>query len=350
MLFTILTTIAVIPASAVLIGRLIAAPRYQGAISDHFDGKTFFNPSGKKSKELADVVKWQSSKREKKKWVRPTDFQYGEKPADTIDDDRLRVTFVGHSTVLIQFEGINILTDPVWYERCSPVQWAGPKRIIPAGIRLEDLPKIDIILQSHNHWDHLDIGTLKKIYQTHRPIIYTSLGVSQFLKQEGIDTAVDMDWWGELPFNDTLKVTCVPAQHFSGRGTIDRNATLWSGFVVSSPKGGNIYFAGDSGYGSIFEEIGHKFGSMRLSLIPIGAYSPIWFMSPIHCTPEEAIQIHFDVKSQQSLAIHHSTFPLADDAQTEPIEWLQEARLQRGLQEDDFFVLKEGAFRDIKRE
>lgn len=348
MFLSILAVIALIPVSVISIGRLIAAPRYQGPVSDHFNGKIFFNPNGQKSKELGDALKWQSSKREKKQpWIAPKDFQYGEKPVEKVENGALKVTFIGHSTVLIQFDGLNILTDPVWYERCSPVQWAGPKRIIPAGIRLEDLPKIDIVLQSHNHWDHLDIQTLKKIYVTHRPIIYTSLGISQFLKQNGIETGVDMDWWDEIRFNDTVKITCVPAQHFSGRGTVDRNATLWSGFVVSSTVSGNMYFAGDSGYGEFFKEIGQKFGKMRLSLIPIGAYKPIWFMSPIHCTPEEAVQIHFDVHSERTLGIHHSTFPLADDGQNEPLEWLHEARTLRGVNEGDFFVLKEGKSEEI---
>ena len=343
MLSFIVFIILLVPVFGIVMGVAISEPRYKGPVSDHFDGKNFFNPNGRNAKGFKDALKWMISQREKKeKWVTPTDFQYGEKPLEKVDNGAFKVTFVGHSTVLLQFDGLNILTDPVWYERCSPVQWAGPKRIIPAGICLEDLPKIDIILQSHNHWDHLDIKNLKKIYATHRPKIFTSLGISQFLKKHGIDNAVDMDWWDELDFNDTLKVTCVPAQHFSGRGTLDRNGTLWSGFVVSSPSVGNVYFAGDSGYGDFFKEIGDKFGSMRLSLIPVGAYQPIWFMSPIHCTPEEAVQIHHDVRSEKTLAIHHSTFPLADDGQSEPLKWLDEARILRGVAEEDFFILKEG--------
>jgi L-ascorbate metabolism protein UlaG (beta-lactamase superfamily) len=343
MLSFIIFIIFVVPFLGFLIGISISAPRYKGAVSDHFDGKNFFNPNGRNAKGFKDAMKWMTSKREKKvKWVMPADFQYGKKPLEKMKNGALKVTFIGHSTVLLQFDGLNILTDPVWYERCSPVQWAGPKRIVPAGIRLEDLPKIDIILQSHNHWDHLDIKTLKKICAKDRPKIFTSLGISQFLKKEGIDNSVDMDWWDELPFTEGVTVTCVPSQHFSGRGALDRNGTLWSGFVVSSSKVGNIYFAGDSGYGDFFKEIGDKFGSMRLSLIPVGAYQPIWFMSPIHCTPVEAVQIHHDVRSEKTLAIHHSTFPLADDGQFEALEWLHEARILRGVHEDDFFILKEG--------
>jgi L-ascorbate metabolism protein UlaG (beta-lactamase superfamily) len=390
MLIWILLAFILIP---IIIGWSIAAPRYKGAISDHFDGKQFFNPSGQNSKGLSDVAKWQTQKREKTPWSLVQDFEFGEKPLDdfgfrTSDFDGvpksdipnpkscdLRVTFVGHSTVLLQFDGWNILTDPVWYERCSPFQWAGPKRVQPAGIRFEDLPTIHLILQSHNHWDHLDMGNLKKIYQKFKPQIVTSLGISQFLNQHDIEKSVDLDWYdtflvkkpkntegvfdvglgmsdvGGLPKSDArfseLTVTCLPAQHFSGRGIPDRNATLWSSFMVSSPTVGNIYFAGDSGYAPFFKEIGEQFGSIRLALIPIGAFKPQWFMSPIHCSPSEAVEIHVDLKAEKSLAIHHGTFPLADDGQIEPVDLLKEALLLRGIAEDDFFVLKEGKFRDL---
>ena len=362
------------------IGLAISAPRYKGPVSDHFDGKVFFNPSGQKSKGFTDAMKWQMSKREKTAWSAVSNFEFGEKPSPIIaakETERdpsvasslamtsdgstsnfsdLRVTFIGHSTVLLQFDGWNILTDPVWYERCSPVQWAGPKRIQPAAIRLEDLPPIHLILQSHNHWDHLDIENLKKICQKHRPQVITSLGVSKFLAQHGIENSVDLDW------NDTflakkgqntegasseLTVTCLPAQHFAGRGLFDRDATLWSSFMVSSPTSGNIYFGGDSGYAPFFKEIGDKSGKIRLALLPIGAFKPEWFMSPIHCTPAQAVEMHVDLKAEKSLAIHHGTFPLADDGQFEPVELLKKALILRGLSDDDFFVLKEGHFRDL---
>jgi L-ascorbate metabolism protein UlaG (beta-lactamase superfamily) len=351
MIFNILLFLLVLITSVFLIaffiGQAIAAPKYKGEKSDHFDGKKFFNPNGMNAKEFQDVIKWQSKKREKGVWQSTTDFQHGEKPTPSVSAGNLRVTYIGHSTVLLQLDGVNILTDPVWYERCSPVQWAGPHRMIPAGIRLEDLPKIDIILQSHNHWDHLDSINLPKIWQRDKPRVYTALGVSQFLNQLGISNTHDMDWWDEAVFNDQIKITCVPAQHFSGRGIADRNATLWAGFVVSSRTNGNIYFAGDSGYGEFFKQIGEKFGTMRLTLIPIGAFKPQWFMGPIHCSPEEAVQIHLDVKAERSLAIHHSTFPLADDGQTEPLDLLQVAKREMGVPDETFFVLKEGKYKDV---
>lgn len=353
MLFTILAVVAAIPVTGILIGRAISAPRYQGAVSDHFDGKQFFNPSGHNASGFKEVVKWQSDqKREKKPWTIVQNPSFGDKPTPSVSDGELRVTYIGHSTVLIQMDGINILTDPVWYERTSPVQWAGPKRVRPAGIKMEDLPPIHLILQSHNHWDHLDIVNLPKIYARNKPLIITSLGVSQFLKQHGMNNAVDMDWWDEYTLNNVgntegLKITCIPAQHFSGRGIKDRNATLWSGFMISSKSSGNVYFAGDSGYATFFKQIGDKFGKIRLALIPIGAYKPEWFMGNIHCSPSEAVQIHHDVRAEKSLAIHHSTFPLADDGQREPIDELEKALVLRGMSSDDFFVLEEGSFRDV---
>ena len=337
MLFTILAVVAAIPVTGILIGRAISAPRYQGAVSDHFDGKQFFNPSGHNASGFKEVFKWQSDqKREKKPWTLVQNPSFGDKPTPSVSNGELRVTYIGHSTVLIQMDGINILTDPVWYERTSPVQWAGPKRVKPAGIKMEDLPPIHLILQSHNHWDHLDIVNLPKIYARDKPLIVTSLGVSQFLKQHGMDNSVDLDWWDEYTLNNVgdtegLKITCIPAQHFSGRGIKDRNATLWSGFMISSKTSGNVYFAGDSGYATFFKQIGDKFGKIRLALIPIGAYKPEWFMGNIHCSPSEAVQIHHDVNAEKSLAIHE----------------LEKALVLRGMSSDDFFVLEEGAFRDV---
>jgi L-ascorbate metabolism protein UlaG (beta-lactamase superfamily) len=374
-----LTFILLFFAMVICIGWWVSAPRYQGPVSDHFDGRQFFNPSGHNAKGLGDVLKWQTGKREKMPWSATQNFELGEKPTAQITSKTekgdpsvsepklsdLRVTFVGHSTVLLQFDGWNVLTDPVWYERCSPFQWAGPKRVVPAGIRLEDLPPIDLIIQSHNHWDHLDIENLKKIYQKDQPQIVTSLGISQFLKQHGIEKCVDLDWndtflvkkaiyteepvpilLRESPFSE-LTVTCLPAQHFSARGMFDRNATLWSSFMVSSPTSGNIYFGGDSGYAPFFKEIGAQFGKIRLALLPIGAFKPEWFMSAIHCSPAGAVQIHLDINAEKTLAIHHGTFPLADDGRFEPVEELEKALKQRDISADDFFVLKEGQFRDL---
>jgi len=211
---------------------------------------------------------------------------------------------------------------------------------------MEDLPGIDILLLSHNHWDHLDIAAVKKIHAIHHPRMITPLGVKAFLDQQGVAGADDLDWWQEVNINASLKVQSVPAQHFSGRGMFDRDATLWCGYVILRP-GGNIYFVGDTGYnGHTFKEIGERCAPIQVALIPIGAYKPKWFMAPIHCSPEESVKIHREVKSKNSVATHFGTFPLADDGQAEPITDLKKALSDSGI--DTFLILQEGVPRDFR--
>jgi L-ascorbate metabolism protein UlaG (beta-lactamase superfamily) len=254
----------------------------------------------------------------------------------------IRITFVNHSTFLIRHKGINIITDPIWSERTSPFQWAGPKRMRPPGIRFEDLPKIDYVLISHNHYDHLDINTMLRVWKEHEPMVICPLGVGAFLNNHGISNTIDLDWWQTIQKAD-FRFHCVPAQHFSGRGMFDRDATLWAGYVIESGQR-KIYFAGDTGYDQeMFSEIGKRFDTIDISLIPIGAYKPQWFMSPIHVSPEEAVFIHRDVNSQKSLAMHFGTFPLADDGQKEPQNDLETALKKHQLNPETFVVPREGA-------
>jgi L-ascorbate metabolism protein UlaG (beta-lactamase superfamily) len=274
-------------------------------------------------------------------WTEKKESAFGEKP-DSIVTDGVKITFVNHSTFLIQLDGMNVLTDPVWSERTSPFQFAGPRRMKQPGIRFEDLPKIDYVILSHNHYDHLDINTIKEIYENHKPRIITPLGVKAFLDNNRIISATDLDWWQEFSISDSLSIQSVPAQHFSGRGVFDRDATLWCGYVIKNHRG-NIYFAGDTGYNAFtFKEIGMRCSPVSVALIPIGAYKPTWFMSPIHCSPSEAIQIHFDVGASQSIATHFGTFPLADDGEHEPVHELINAMKVVNLSSDRFLILKEG--------
>lgn len=339
-LLSLLGIIALFFALVFIIGWAISAPRYQGAVSEHFNGKHFFNPSGMNARNGGDVVKWQTEKREKKVWHKVPNFEYGEKLPPSVSEG-IKVTFIGHATVLLQFGGYNIITDPVWYNRCSPVQWAGPQRVVPAGIRFDDLPKIDLIIQSHNHWDHLDIRTMQKLYKRDVPTVVCPLGVDLFLNKRGIKNTIALDWGQNYQFASDLEVTCTPAQHFSGRGLRDRNATLWASFMLTHKTEGNIWFGGDTGYNpTTFKKIGEQFGKVRFALIPIGAFKPEWFMGTIHCTPEQAVQIHKDICAEKSLAIHHSTFPLADDAQDEPQKRLDaQKKLEKNI---DFEYLAEG--------
>ncbi len=334
------TVLLLVVLAAVATGYLLSAPRYQGPVSDHFDGKQFKNIGGAQSKGFKEVLSWMMN-RKQGEWSENKQIPPGPPPPAVVTSDSLRITFINHTTFLIQTEGLNILTDPVWSERVSPFTFAGPKRMRPPGIRLQDLPRIDVILLSHNHYDHLDVATLKQLVATHQPRFITPLGVKAYLDQKGITPATDMDWGQELPLKGNLQIACVPAQHFSGRGMFDRDATLWCGYVLKHPAG-NIYFAGDTGYGPIFRPIGEKYAPIRLAILPIGAYRPQWFMLPIHVSPEQAVQIHRDVKASRSIASHFGTFPLADDGKNEPIQDLQQALKKHNLPESVFVVPKEG--------
>ena len=334
----LLLVLAVAWASIMLVAYFISAPGYKGPVSGHFDGKRFINPGGVKAKGFPDVLKWMSQ-RKRGVWKPNMLVAPGAKPVDKVTDG-IKVTFVNHSTFLIQLGGLNILTDPVWSERTSPFTFAGPKRMRPPGIRFEDLPRIDVVLLSHNHYDHLDIRTVVRINERFHPRFVQPLGVGEYLNQYGIAVNADLDWWTSSAVGE-LTIHAVPAQHFSGRGTFDRDATLWCGYVISSIEG-NIYFAGDSGYNhKTFKEIGEKFHP-DLSIIPIGAYKPEWFMSPIHCSPAEAVQIHIDLGTRQSIASHFGTFPLADDGFTDPVMELKASLHKKGIPDEKFIALEEG--------
>lgn len=321
------------------VGFLISAPRYQGEMTDHFNGKIFMNPGDVKAKGLKDVIKW-ATNRNRQPWRTLTNVKPGLKPASKVVEG-IKITFVNHSTFLIQVAGLNILTDPIWSDRTSPVQFAGPKRVRPPGILFEDLPHIHYVLVSHNHYDHLDVTTMKKLIKHHDPEIFTPLGVAKFVEKLGSVKVIDLDWWNEWEMVHELRIASVPAQHFSGRGTYDRDATLWCGYIIMHGEH-NIYFVGDTGYGDFFKDIKKVYGSMKVSLIPIGAYLPNWFMSPIHISPEEAVKVHKDVQSETSVAMHFGTFPLADDGQEQPAKDLKIAIQKAELDETSFKVMREG--------
>ena len=341
----ILVAVLVFILIIISVGSYLSAPRYKGPATDNFDGKKFKNPSGASAQGLKRVLQW-LIQREQGPWKKITDIKYGQKPPETTHS--VRVTFINHSSFLIQVDGFNILTDPVYSERVSPFSWAGPLRMRPPGIRFEDLPNIDYVLISHNHYDHLDKDTVSRIKRVHQPTFVVPLGVDKFMQTLGIQKVISLDWWQELPLNQAMKVASVPAQHFSGRGMLDRDCTLWCGYVIKRPEG-NIYFAGDTGYDqSIFKEIGESMKPVKLSLIPIGAYKPVWFMSPVHISPRQAVQVHLDVNSEQSVATHFGTFPLGDDGQQEPVEELLHALAEQGLLNDKFWILNEGEGRVLK--
>lgn len=321
----------------------ISSPPYAGPVSDHFDGRTFFNQASVGPKGMREFLRWRVTRRPER-WRRKELRPGAPPPAEGVPG-RVRATFVNHSTVLIQIDGLNILTDPIWSERCSPVSWAGPRRAHPPGVRFEDLPRIDAILLSHNHYDHLDLPTLERLAAAHKPRIFCPLGNRALLEERAIGGGYDMDWWQDDKLGDGVRVTCVPAQHWSSRGTRDRARTLWGGFVIEGPSG-MVYFAGDTGDGPHFAQVRERFGAPKLALLPIGAYQPQWFMSPVHMNPREAVAAHRTLEAKASLAIHFGTFSLADDAQEEPLVDLAQAKGEAAVSDREFWVLEPGEGRE----
>jgi L-ascorbate metabolism protein UlaG (beta-lactamase superfamily) len=311
---------------------------YKGPISDHFDGTKFFYPNAPK-RNFRDLLKWRYE-RQPVPW--PT-FRHVEqvKPTDHVDDQELLVTFVNHSTWLIQWGKVNLLTDPIWSERASPFKRLGPKRVHAPAIRLEDLPPIHVILLSHNHYDHLDIETLKKLNQAHHPLILTGLGNRSLLASAGLDRVIECDWWDKVEIQEGYSAVYTPAQHFSARHLFDRNKTLWGGFAVQ--RGDEmIYYAADTAYCDAFKMIKDRLGSPRLAFLPIGAYEPFWFMEPAHMSPMQAVQAHIDLGARESVAMHFGTFPLSDEGIEDPIQALRKELERLDISRDEFRVLAPG--------
>jgi len=296
-----------------------------------------------KPKNVLNILKWKlTSKRSK--WLPLLDFHSTDKPPEKmVDDEKVRVTYVGHVTFLIQIKGMNILTDPVWSDRASPFTFAGPRRVVNPGINFADLPKIDFILVSHNHYDHLDIKTIKDLWLRDAPKIITPLKNDLTIKKHIKDAEIITLGWGESYKNQNIEYCLEPAQHWSARGIFDKNQALWGTFVIKTNMG-DICFIGDSGYNaSIFKEIGKKY-NILLSLIPIGAYEPRWFMKPVHMNPEEAVLTHLDLRSKFSIASHFDIFQLADEAFNQaPLE-LQQAMKEHDILKDEFIIPKVGGF------
>lgn len=254
------------------------------------------------------------------------------------DPGRIQLTWIGHSSFLLQLNGLNILLDPVYSERASPFSFAGPKRLVPPGVRFEDLPPIDAVIISHNHFDHLDKPTIKRL--GNKPRYFIPLGLRTWFSRLGIDRVSELDWWQRSFIGETV-LCCVPALHWSGRGPFRRNHELWAGWVIET-KQGRIYFAGDSGYSPYYKEIGTRLGPFRLSMIPIGTYRPAWFFKPMHQDPAEAVQAHRDVGSAFSVGMHWGTFRTSTEPPGEPPIFLKKALAEAGLPEDRFVVMKFG--------
>jgi L-ascorbate metabolism protein UlaG (beta-lactamase superfamily) len=323
------------------------------SISDHFNGRRFHNPKPR-SQGFRALLRWLSN-RQQGEWKPNLRATFGPKPLAVVpgigdEPDELRITFVNHSTFLIQCFGVNVLTDPIWSERASPFTWMGPKRMRPPGIRIDDLPRIHCVLLSHDHYDHMDVPTLRHLWKMHRPTFYTGLGNRRRLRGLGIDRVEELDWWDSVAMPGGLRLTATPAQHFSGRTPFDRDTTLWCSFMIEPPSefaaSGSIYFGADTGFGPHFEKIAHRFPSIRTAILPIGAYRPEWFMGEVHCSPSESVEAHRVLRSQLSIACHFGTFPLADDGEVEAEEELKRALMAKPV-EGEFVVPQFGEALEI---
>jgi len=265
--------------------------------------------------------------------------------------DEIRITWVGHATTLIQMGAVNVLTDPVWSRRVSPVRWAGPARLTPPGLPFDALPPVSAVLLSHDHYDHLDELTVRALARSHPDARwYAPLGHGRWLERRGVRRVTEMDWWDVVTVAPRLAVRALPTQHWTRRSPGGMNRRLWCAFSLEDPVGRKVYFGGDSGYCTVFREIGQELGPFDAALIPIGAYEPRWFMKPAHMNPEEAVRVYLDLGGQGTfMGVHWGTFRLTDEPVTEPPERAKAAWLAADLPVDDLWIPAIGESRVVPR-
>ena len=315
---------------------------YSGPPSDHFDGERFFNPGHPATdKSLRDLLRWRFGERGERWPASVPARQVVPQPRV----EGLRVTMVGHASLLIQAAGRNLLVDPVWSDRASPVAWAGPRRVNPPGIAFDALPPVETILLTHDHYDHMDVATLRRLWDKDRPRILAPLGNDAVVSRSHPEIAVETHDWGgaTIDLGAGLVVTSTAAHHWSARSLGDRRMALWCGYVVATPAG-TIYLSGDTGYGdgAIFRDVGYRFPDIDVAILPIGAYEPRWFMQAQHVDPIEAVQIMLDCGAKQALGVHWGTFPLSNEGQQAPKQALAAALVSRGIAPDRFRAMAPG--------
>jgi L-ascorbate metabolism protein UlaG (beta-lactamase superfamily) len=308
--------------------------------NNNHDGSRFYNPweGGNDLKSFFAVLKWKLTT-ESAEW--PENVTNKDYPLTSLSPgEKVTATFINHATFLLRFPGLHVLTDPVYSERTSPYRFLGPKRVRAPGIPLESLPPIDVVIISHNHYDHLDIETIQLLEEKHHPLFLVPLGDDRLLKSYGIQNIRAMDWWDEVRVKD-VRFIFAPAQHWSARSLWDKNESLWGSYMIDSGAI-KVYHAGDTGLGPHFKDIKSRLGAPDLALLPIGAYKPRWFMKTYHLDPEEAIRAHQLLGATRSIGMHFGTFQLTDEGFDEPVNDLLLHRQKAGLKESDFFVIDQG--------
>jgi len=326
---------------------------YQGPVSDHFDGERFFDAYSVSPRSRGTLLRWLIDRHwrgTKAKWPPWAPSPYADRPPQRVEGNRWRISYVGHASFLIQTAGLNILIDPVWSQRASPVRFAGPRRVNDPGIAFADLPPIDAVLVSHAHYDHLDLATLSRLAAAHRPRVIAPLGNDAIMRNhDPAIAAKGHDWNERVEIGAGVTVTLVPTRHWSARNLRDRNMSLWASFVIEAP-GGRIYVVCDSGYGEgrHFRTARERHGPFRLAILPIGAYEPRWFMRDQHMNPAESVQAFIDCGAETALAHHYGTFQLTDEAIDAPLAALAEALRTAAIPPDRFRTLRPGQVLELE--
>ena len=325
--------------------RALSASRF--AVSDHCDGKRFFNPTLESAAAtthgVSDLLRWRAE-RQKTAWPHLAQNPPLPSPPTTAEAGTAAITFINHSSFLIRFANAVVLTDPIFSSRCSPLSQIGPKRVRPPGLGLADLPRLDLVLLSHNHYDHMDLPSLREIQRRHDPQIVTLLGNARILARHGIKAA-ELDWWQTIVVRG-LNIAATPARHFAARTPFDRNRALWGGFMLQSAVDeGRVFFAGDTGAGPHWDAIRARLGAPDVALLPIGAYEPRWFMAPVHMNPAEAVAAHLALSARRSISMHFGTFQLTDEAIDAPLLALETACQAAGLADGTFLTHEFGESR-----